>query len=246
MVMSMAAAMDARQLKALYERQLAENLQRPVAESENRLAIEGMLSASRAISVGELCEEDHAEVWLWSDLHLGHDDAIDVFRRPFSTVREMDDTLFRNWRRVVAPRDTVVCLGDMSFDRLSGTTLRRVRTALGARKILVFGNHEVGRLGEIDGSGFDEVYSTLYVAGDPPLLLTHMPLRRVPEGCVNIHGHLHYRRVRGRSRHINISVEQVDYRPMALMSVRRLAGRLVRGEAVRGSTTAHQVAGVLR
>ena len=241
----MTVAMDARQLKVVYERQLAGILESPGAESEDRRAIRAMLRASRAMSGGELCEEDHAGVWLWSDLHLGHDDAIDVFRRPFSTVGEMDDTLFRNWCRVVDPHDTLVCLGDMSFDRLGGTTLGRVRTAPGARKILVFGNHEVHRPGEIDAVGFDEVYSTLYVAGDPPLLLTHMPLRRVPEASVNVHGHIHHRRVRGRSRHINVSVEQVDYRPRALTSVRRLAGGLVRGEAVKGRTTAHQLRGVL-
>ena len=34
---------------------------------------------------------------------------------------------------------------------------------------------------------------TLYAAGEPTLLLTHMPLRNVPDGCVNVHGHLHNR-----------------------------------------------------
>ena len=127
MVMTMNAAMDACQLKILYERQLAEDLKRPVAESADRRAAQAMLNASRAMSAGELSEEDHAAVWLWSDLHLGHDDAIDVFRRPFSTVKEMDDTVFRNWRGEVDPRHTLVCLGDVSFDPLLGATLRRVR-----------------------------------------------------------------------------------------------------------------------
>ena len=244
--MTMNGRMDGGRLKLLYESQLAEGLGLPVAESEERREMRAMLTASREMSGGDLCEGDHAAVWLWSDLHLGHDDAIDVFRRPFSTVREMDDALFGNWRGVVDPHDTVVCLGDVSFDPLCGPTLRRVRTAPGARKILVFGNHDVGRQGEIDARGFDEVYSTLCVAGDPPLLLTHIPLRRVPEGCVNVHGHIHHRRVRGRSRHINVSVEQLDYRPTPLTSVRRLAGRLVRGDAVKGRTTAHQLRGVLR
>ena len=30
--------------------------------------------------------------------------------------------------------------------------------------------------------GFDEIYSVLYAGGDPPLLMTHFPLRRVPGG----------------------------------------------------------------
>ena len=33
----------------------------------------------------------------------------------------------------------------------------------------------------LDVEGFDESHSTLYAGGDPPLLMTHMPLRRVPE-----------------------------------------------------------------
>ena len=79
--------------------------------------------------------------------------------------------------------------------------------------------------------------STSYTAcstpyGDPPLLMTHFPLRRVPEGCVNLHGHLHNATVRGSTRHINVCVEQVHYRPRSLTAIRRLAKHLVRGEVV--------------
>ena len=101
----------------------------------------------------------------------------------------MDDKIFWNWRRVVAPEDTILILGDVTVHPLWGRQLKRVRQAPG-RKILVYGNHEITRAGSVDNDGFDEVYSTLYVDGDPPLLLTHVPLRVVPEGCVNVHGHL--------------------------------------------------------
>ena len=130
-----------------------------------------MLIASRAMSGGEICEAGHAGVWLWSDLHLSHDDAIDVFRRSFSTVGEMDDTLFRNWPREVEPSHTLVCLGDVPFDPLSGATLRRVRTAPG-RKTFVFRNHGGKRIGESDADGFDAVQAAFHVPGDSPLALT--------------------------------------------------------------------------
>ena len=239
------AAMDAHQLKLLYERQLAEDLEPPVAESVDRRATRAMLRASRAMSAGELCEEDHAAVWLWSDLHLAHALSISTFCRPFRSTQEMADELFGRWRLTVDPEDTIICLGDVSLPPLWGDRLERVRKAPGRRKLLVFGNHDVNPVRGIDGAGFDDVHSTLYVPGDPPLLLTHMPLRRIPPGCVNVHGHLRHERVAGPSRHINVSVEQVDYRPTALTSVRRLAGRLVRGEAVKGRMTAHQLSGVL-
>ena len=78
----------------------------------------------------------------------------------------------------------------------------------------------------------------MYTHGDPPLLLTHVPLRRVPPGCVNVHGHLHAGRVKGSTAHVNVSVEQIDYRPRRLTDIRRLAGVLARGRWLPGGTTA--------
>ena len=175
---------------------------------------------------------------------MGHSATLHTFGRPFETAAEMDDKIFWNWRRVVAPEDTILILGDVTVHPLWGQRLKRVRQAPG-RKILVCGNHEITRAGSVDNDGFDEIYSTLYVDGDPPLLLTHVPLRVVPEGCVNVHGHLHQRRVPGRTSHINVCVEQLHYRPRALAAVRALARRLVRGGTVRGRTSAHQLGHVL-
>ena len=33
--------------------------------------------------------------------------------------------------------------------------------------------------------------ATLFAPGDPPLLLTHVPLLQVPHGWVNVHGYVH-------------------------------------------------------
>ena len=145
---------------------------------------------------------------------------------------------------MVAPEDTILILGDVTVHPLWGRRLKRVRQAPG-RKILVYGNHEITRARSVDNDGFDEIYSTLYVDGDPPLLLTHVPLGVVPDGCVNVHSHLHQGRVPGSTAHINVCVEQLHYRPRALTALRALARRLVRGDTVRGRTTAHQPGQVL-
>ena len=118
----------------------------------------------------ELNGED-GQVWVWSDPHLGDVDALTLFGRPFRSVDEMDDLLIERWRSSVRPDDFVLCLGDMgtwpSLARLQG---------LPGRKVLVFGNH--GR----SAIGFDVVCGSVYSHGDPPLLLTHVPIRRVPPG----------------------------------------------------------------
>ena len=49
-------------------------------------------------------------------------------------------------------------------------------------------------------------------ATDPPLVLTHIPLLKVPAGAVNVHGHLH-RAAGPTNRHVNVSVEHTDYAP---------------------------------
>ena len=178
------------------------------------------------MSPGGLYGHDNAATWVWSDLHLGHTKTIEAFRRPFGTADEMNDTIFRNWEQVVAPADTILILGDVTVHGLWGRRLTRVHQAPG-RKILVYGNHEITSTGLVDTNVFNEVHSCLYVEGDPPLLLTH--------------GHLHHQRVAGRTRHINVCVEQLRYRPTAVSALRRLAQRPVQGETVRGGTTADQL-----
>ena len=44
-------------------------------------------------------------------------------------------------------------------------------------------------------------------ATDPPLVLTHIPLLKVPAGAVNVHGHLH-RAAGPTDRHVNGMLEQ--------------------------------------
>ena len=64
---------------------------------------------------------------------------------------------------------------------------------------------------------------TLYAAGDPPLLLTPVPLLRVPPRAINVHGHVHEQESPRPNRHVNVSVEQTELPPAKLSEIRRLA-----------------------
>lgn len=235
--------MNASTLKTLYEAQLQQDLEPPVHEHVDRRATRCMLRISRTMPPGELTEGDHNRIWIWSDLHLGHHETIGFFQRPFPSPRQMDLALFSAWERTVAPHDTIICLGDVTIPALWGPRLKRLRRAPG-RKLLVIGNHEINRVGEVDIDGFDQIHSTLYASGDPPLLLTHMPLETVPEGSVNVHGHLHDEPSPSREQHINVSVEQLDYRPWPWEAVRTLARRLAAGHRVAGRTTAERLSSI--
>ena len=181
-------------------------------------------------------------VWVWSDLHLGHGNIIRYCERPFAEVKAMDRQLYANWEATVAPEDQLICVGDVAMrSALCDATWRRIRGAAGRRKQLVVGNHDLTGAGRLRVAGFDDVCSLLWMDGDPPLLFTHMPLANVPPGWVNVHGHTHAAPLT-RSPHVNVSVEQIDYRPLALAHVRALAAELSQGRYPEGETTLERVA----
>ena len=73
--------------------------------------------------------------------------------------------------------------------------------------------------------------------GEPPLIWTHYPQKRVPDGYVNVHGHIHNPVPPTKTPHINVAVEQLVYRPVRLSYLRALARELVDGRYPAGGTT---------
>ena len=119
---------------------------------------------------------------------------------------------------------------------LNAGTWQQIRDLDCRQRHLVIGNHDLTGAGQLRAQGFDRVWSVMVSGGQPPLIWTHYPLSEVPTGYVNIHGHVHDDPPR-QSPHINVSVEQLDYCPVSLASLRALARVLVRGEYPAGNTT---------
>ena len=74
--------MDALTLKKLYEFQLEGDLQPPVAPHVDQRETFCMLRVSRGMAPGVMREDEHAGIWIWSDLHLGHTETLHAFGRP--------------------------------------------------------------------------------------------------------------------------------------------------------------------
>ena len=109
----------------------------------------------------------------------------------------------------------------------------------------VLGNHDFTRiLGREKALGAGIASMTLVIRSDPPLLVTHVPLTEVPDGCVNVHvhGHEHAFKPLRRGRWINVSVEQTLYRPLDVRTqIIPLAKALVARRIPPGLTTAERV-----
>jgi calcineurin-like phosphoesterase family protein len=79
-------------------------------------------------------------VFLTSDLHLGHINIVDLCNRPFADVDEMNAAIVSRWNATVAEDDVVWVLGDVAMGNFT-ESMELVRTLQG-RKILIPGNHD--------------------------------------------------------------------------------------------------------
>jgi calcineurin-like phosphoesterase family protein len=158
--------------------------------------------------------------YLVSDHHFGHANIIEYCDRPFSSPGEMDAVLLDRHYETVDPDDTLVHLGDVAMDMRDGQeTIARFEQLDG--DLLVRGNHDVGLTpGE---APFPVVESCVLAHGEYEFYCTHRP-EDVPDswdGWV-IHGHHHnndiegFPFVAGQEQRVNVSVELLDYRPVAL------------------------------
>ena len=136
---------------------------------------QALIRLSRATGPG-LCEAPDETTWIWSDLHLGHRVSLGVFYRPFGTVRMVNQTMMDAWYDLVSADGTIICLGDVSVDGSVQAHHQRWWRDASGLKWLVFGNHDVDLMNQVRPVEVDRTAATLFAPGDPPLLLTHVPL----------------------------------------------------------------------
>ena len=165
--------------------------------------------------------EDWSRVGVWSDLHLGHRKVIGWSERPYRSVEHMDAALLEAWSEGCRHYDVVICVGDLTMD-VSREGYAEIARAMPGRQVLVVGNHDVERSsGKLRVEGFETICGVAWGEnGGMQAWLTHVPMREVPEGVVNVHGHTHGR-AETQPWHRNVSVERTGYRVASLADVVR-------------------------
>lgn len=135
-----------------------------------------------------------AQVFLTSDLHLGHKNLIESHLN--MSVDKHLFLLIENWNNVVKKEDLVYILGDVAMERYNSCVDMFFQNTKG-RKYLIAGNHDNWKLIKTlyDNSFIQKIYGCLPYKG---FLLTHCPIeikeiidgnRQLCRG--NIHGHIH-------------------------------------------------------
>jgi len=168
-------------------------------------------------------------VFLVSDTHFGHAGVCRFLRddgsklRPWDDPEEMDEEMVRRWNETVRPKDKVYHLGDVVINRRALKTLAR----LNGDKVLIKGNHDIFRMDEYTPY-FRDIRGYHVMNG---MILSHIPMHEesLARFGTNIHGHLHYNRVRSYNIDTNtkeidpryhcVCVEHTDYRPILFEDV---------------------------
>lgn len=135
--------------------------------------------------------------FLYSDPHFSHAGVCKFLRadgvtklRPFDDVTEMDEHLIERFNETVRPSDKVYFLGDVVINRKA---LAAIMPRLNGDKVLIRGNHDIFKLSDYTPY-FRDIRAYHVLNG---MILSHIPIHESSMGRfgVNIHGHLHEKRV---------------------------------------------------
>lgn len=173
--------------------------------------------------------ETPEDVFVWSDLHLGHENIIKYTQRPFGGIYHMDESLLAHAQATVKDGQWLLFVGDLAMWKEHARVATWMAGCPG-RKALVLGNHDLrgrekpARAEDWMALGFEAVADVAVLPaahGVPELWATHYPMLRsdLPAQVLNLHGHTHTGTIAGP--YVNACVEQVDYRPQNLVDLVR-------------------------
>ena len=153
-------------------------------------------------------------IFFTADTHFGDHRTINIWKRPFASVAEMDALLIDRWNDVVGPEDSVWHLGDVArrpadvpdlLARLHGT------------KHLLRGNNDPDATLMAQGWASVGDYAEMEIDGHR-LVLCHYPFRSwngQHKRALNLHGHSHGR-LKPLLRQYDVGVDVHDFTPVTL------------------------------
>ena len=178
----------------------------------------------------------NSELYFTSDTHFGSKRTLELSKRPFSSIEEMDNKLMLNWNSTIKPNDIVFHLGDFGdysmIDKLNGNIY------------LILGNYEIEEMTKekIDfkeykqsmiKKGFKNVYENLKILSNNnekivplrnfnpdiniDLFLTHEPLN-ADKKLFTLFGHIHCRQMIKRYG-LDVGVDGHHFKPISIKDV---------------------------
>ena len=162
-----------------------------------------------------------------ADPHFGHENIIEMCKRPFSTIDEMNAEIIYNWNKKVKGNDTVYVIGDLFFKcRDPEAILKQLK----GKKRLIVGNHDGSWMTKINASEYFISIDTMLETSvdNHGVTLCHYPLLtwRHKLKTYMIHGHIHndtssdfWPLICQRERVLNAGVDINGFEPVSLVEL---------------------------
>lgn len=157
------------------------------------------------------------ETFIISDTHFGHKNIIKYENRP----ENHNEIMVKNWNNTVSKHSRVLHLGDVFLCPI--LEAEKWLEQLNGEKWLVLGNHDTRSIQLYERLGFKVVGEPIYKeTSGLKIVFSHYPLYDLPDGILNVHGHIH--RGKGRpvifnNKNINVSAEVINYTPVKLKEI---------------------------
>jgi calcineurin-like phosphoesterase family protein len=153
-------------------------------------------------------------IFFTSDTHFGDHRTLNIHKRAFASVAEMDAALIEGWNGVVGPEDEVWHLGD--FAR-KASDVQALLERLAGIKHFVRGNNDPPGTSAAAGWASVQDYAELELDGRM-LVLCHYPFRSwngQHRKSLNLHGHSHGK-LKPMPRQYDVGVDARGFRPATL------------------------------
>jgi calcineurin-like phosphoesterase family protein len=169
------------------------------------------------------------KIWFTSDTHFGSQRTLELSKRPFKTVKGMDEAIIDNWNSVVSKDDIIYHLGDFGdYERVK---------ELNGNITLICGNYEIDDIGNnfncdykkfmdhILDLGFNDIYINehhIWIRDNSHRInMVHEP-SKIPQTLkdneYNLFGHIHgLQRIKKRG--LNVGVDAHNYYPIGMDTV---------------------------
>jgi calcineurin-like phosphoesterase family protein len=133
-----------------------------------------------------------ANVFFTGCTHLGHLKILTLGHgRPFSSLKEHDETLIKNWNARVTTSDVVFHLGDFNYK--SSVDADFYLKQLNGKKFLIIGNHDHQKTITADGWEDTFLYQEIELNNEK-ITLCHYPIAEWNgyfRGAWMLHSHVH-------------------------------------------------------
>lgn len=155
-----------------------------------------------------------SKIWFTSDTHFGSKRTLELSKRPFKSVEEMDRVIINNWNSIVGIYDTVFHLGDFG-------DYNKVKE-LNGKIILIRGNYEYNDMLPVHtllNYGFVDVWDEYSNEVEGYYMnLTHKPSKVKNKKGINLFGHIH-KLCMVKPYGLNVGIDCHNFKPIDLETV---------------------------